>query len=88
MAIEDAASISQLLPGGTPASDVPKRLKLYEDIRHERVTWVQEQTRINALDEDKRPASKSRSWKAMLPVDAATDNYHSKGWLRYVGILP
>ena len=61
MAIEDACSIAQLLPEGTSASDVPGRLKLYERVRHERATWVQEQTRINAMDEDKRPASKIRS---------------------------
>lgn len=60
MAIEDAASIVQLLPVNTAASEVPDRLKLYERIRHERVTWIQEQTRINGLDEDKRPESKYR----------------------------
>lgn len=61
MAIEDAASIAQVLPADTPASEVPQRLKLYERIRHDRVTWVQEQTRINGMDEDKRPAGKSSS---------------------------
>ena len=58
MAIEDAVSIAQLLPESTSASEVPDRLKLYESIRHERATHVQEQTRINGLDEDKRPASR------------------------------
>ena len=57
MAIEDAASIAQLLPEGTPASQIPKRLKFYERIRHARATWVQEQTRINGMDEAERPPS-------------------------------
>ena len=58
MAIEDAASIGQLLSEGTPVADIPDRLQLYERVRHERASWVQEQTRINGLDEDKRPAVK------------------------------
>lgn len=58
MAIEDAASIAQLLPAGTTSAEVPERLALFEKIRHERVTWVQERTRINGMDEDKRPAGK------------------------------
>ena len=58
MAIEDAGSVGQLLPANTPAADIPDRLQLYERIRHERVSWVQEQTRINGMDEDKRPAAK------------------------------
>ena len=36
MAIEDAASIGQLLPEATPAVDIPDRLQLYERVRHER----------------------------------------------------
>ena len=59
MAIEDAASVAQLLPEGTTAAEVPDRLKLYESVRHERASWVQQQTRDNALDEDKRPAGMS-----------------------------
>jgi 2-polyprenyl-6-methoxyphenol hydroxylase-like FAD-dependent oxidoreductase len=58
MAVEDAASVAQLLPEGTTAAEVPDRLKLYERVRHERASWVQQQTRDNALDEDKRPAGK------------------------------
>lgn len=58
MAIEDAASIGQILAPDTPAAEIPDRLKLYERVRHERASWVQEQTRINGLDEDKRPAVK------------------------------
>jgi 2-polyprenyl-6-methoxyphenol hydroxylase-like FAD-dependent oxidoreductase len=58
MAIEDAASIAQLLPEHTPAVDIPDRVQLYEQVRHERASFVQEQTRINGLNEDKRPAAK------------------------------
>lgn len=58
LSIEDAASIAQLLPENTSVSQVPDRLKLYETIRQKHVTHVQEQTRINGLDEDKRPAGK------------------------------
>ena len=58
MAIEDAASAAQMLPEGTSNAEVPSRLELYESVRRERASWVQEQTRINGLDEDKRPASK------------------------------
>ena len=58
MAIEDAGSIGQLLPETTAAADIPDRLQLYEQVRHERASFVQEQTRINGLNEDKRPAAK------------------------------
>lgn len=84
MAVEDAASIAQILAADTPSDDVPERLKLYESIRsvwilfrgdelwnfasdgrsfnsrHERATWVQDQTRINGMDEDKRPEGEPR----------------------------
>lgn len=59
MAIEDAASIAQLLPADTDRLDVPDRLRLYNDIRKERVEWVQDQSRINGRNEETRPASES-----------------------------
>ncbi|KAF2170705.1 hypothetical protein M409DRAFT_51702 [Zasmidium cellare ATCC 36951] len=52
-AIEDAISVATVLQFGTPASDVPELMKLYDSIRRERVDYVQEQTRLNGLDEDK-----------------------------------
>ncbi|KAK4497067.1 hypothetical protein PRZ48_011516 [Zasmidium cellare] len=52
-AIEDAISVAKVLQPGTKASDVPELLKLYDGIRRERVDYVQEQTRLNGLDEDK-----------------------------------
>ena len=66
LAIEDAASIAQLLPESTSASEVSDRLQLYESIRYERVTHVQEQTRINGLDEDKRPAGKDFGMRIVI----------------------
>jgi 2-polyprenyl-6-methoxyphenol hydroxylase-like FAD-dependent oxidoreductase len=56
MAIEDAVSLSVMLPRGIAAADVPERLKIYEKARHSRVTTIQEMTRqsVNIL-----PANKS-----------------------------
>ena len=72
MAIEDAASIAQVLSESTTAAEVPDRLKLYEGIRHERASWVQDQTRINGLDEDKRPAGEcSYNQNEKLDADIA-----------------
>lgn len=58
MGIEDAASIAQILTADMSSDKVPGRLKLYESVRHERATWIQDQTRINGMDEDKRPEVK------------------------------
>lgn len=56
-AIEDAISVANVLQPGTQASDVAQLMDLYDSIRRERVDYVQEQTRVNGLDEDKgRPA--------------------------------
>jgi 2-polyprenyl-6-methoxyphenol hydroxylase-like FAD-dependent oxidoreductase len=59
MAIEDAASIAQVLTVDTAVAEVSDRLKLYERIRRGRASWIQEQTRINGMDEDKRPEGES-----------------------------
>ncbi|KAH7063745.1 hypothetical protein B0J12DRAFT_716071 [Macrophomina phaseolina] len=45
MAIEDAASISALLKKGTPASEIPRLLELFQKFRKERVDRVIEFTR-------------------------------------------
>ncbi|KAI9149641.1 FAD-dependent monooxygenase OpS4 [Paramyrothecium foliicola] len=45
IAIEDAASISALLPRGTTPDDVPQRLNLYETLRRDRAHTIQEFTR-------------------------------------------
>ncbi len=41
-ALEDAGTLAVLLGRGTTVEQVPERLKLYFEIRHERVDWVQE----------------------------------------------
>jgi 2-polyprenyl-6-methoxyphenol hydroxylase-like FAD-dependent oxidoreductase len=41
-ALEDAAALAVLLERGTTASQVPDRLKLYYNTRHERAEWVQD----------------------------------------------
>ena len=74
MAIEDAASVAQVLPEDTPVSNVSGRLKLYERIRHERVTYIQEQTRINGMDEYKRPAGEHKVLSPQCSRVAHTDN--------------
>ncbi|OOQ86812.1 FAD binding domain protein [Penicillium brasilianum] len=45
MAIEDAVSLSVMLPQGITAAEVPERLKIYEKARHGRATTIQEMTR-------------------------------------------
>jgi salicylate hydroxylase len=41
-ALEDAATLTVLLGRGVSAAEVPQRLRLYFEIRHERADWVQE----------------------------------------------
>ncbi|KAL1641007.1 hypothetical protein SLS58_006449 [Diplodia intermedia] len=49
-AVEDAAALGACLPAGTPAADVPQRLRVWEQCRKERADWVQEVTRIRGRD--------------------------------------
>jgi 2-polyprenyl-6-methoxyphenol hydroxylase-like FAD-dependent oxidoreductase len=49
-AIEDAAALAVCFPSDTPASEVPARLKLYEEIRYERANRIQEYSRMAGLD--------------------------------------
>ncbi|KAK6583711.1 hypothetical protein PZA11_003441 [Diplocarpon coronariae] len=48
-AIEDAAALGALLPYGTRASDISRRLELYVQARYDRATMVQEFTRQAAF---------------------------------------
>ena len=50
IAIEDAASLSALLPRGTTVDNIPERLALYEKVRDERAHKVQSLTRIAGTD--------------------------------------
>lgn len=49
-AIEDAATLSIVLPRGTPPEEVPERLKLYEEIRYKRAHSIQEFSRQAGKD--------------------------------------
>ncbi|KAH7044522.1 FAD binding domain-containing protein [Macrophomina phaseolina] len=49
-AVEDACTLAALLPLGTVAEDVPKRLEVYEKARKERADWVQDFTRKRGRD--------------------------------------
>ena len=46
MAIEDAISLSIMLPLGTTPDEIPGRLKLYNQARYERATTVQNNSRL------------------------------------------
>ncbi|KAL2812178.1 hypothetical protein BJX63DRAFT_397188 [Aspergillus granulosus] len=50
VAIEDAISLAVVLSRGTPIHEVPERLKLYHDIRHERATRIQSFSRMIGED--------------------------------------
>lgn len=50
VAIEDAASLAVVLPLGTPVEEIPERLQLYHQIRHERASQIQEFSRLIGQD--------------------------------------
>ncbi|KKK11821.1 FAD binding domain protein [Aspergillus rambellii] len=50
VAIEDAASLAVVLPLGTPVEEVPLRLQLYDQIRHQRASRIQEFSRLAGRD--------------------------------------
>ncbi|EEU46023.1 uncharacterized protein NECHADRAFT_92755 [Fusarium vanettenii 77-13-4] len=55
-AIEDAATITVVLPRGTCPADVPERLKMYEKIRYDRAHKIQSDSRRAGSDwKDGRP---------------------------------
>ncbi|KAL1897604.1 hypothetical protein Sste5346_003910 [Sporothrix stenoceras] len=49
-AMEDAVSLAVVLSRGTPASDVPERLRLYESFRYERAHKIQYFSRVSGRD--------------------------------------
>jgi len=60
-AIEDAAALTVVLPGGTSISEIPERLRLYESIRYERAHKIQEFSRLAGQDwEHGRPRVDSK----------------------------
>lgn len=52
-AIEDAAALGVVLEAGLTREEVPARLKLYEDIRHDRAHFIQAASRTNVAETDK-----------------------------------
>lgn len=48
-AMEDAVSLAALLPHGTPKSDIPGRLRLYEKCRKARADKIQDATRRSGM---------------------------------------
>lgn len=51
VAIEDAASLAVALPLGTPRNEIPERLRLYQEIRYERASKIQQFSRIIGQDQ-------------------------------------
>ncbi len=48
MAIEDGVALGVMLSNGVQRHEIPERLKLYNQARHERATTVQNMTRDSA----------------------------------------
>lgn len=57
--MEDAISLGVIFPANTPAAEVPERLKLYQDIRYGRASYVQNVSRLNGLNTDKKPKGRT-----------------------------
>lgn len=65
VAIEDAASLSVVLPLGTPVAEIPERLELYNKIRYERAHQIQEFSRL--IGQDKSEDRKNLDSKLAVP---------------------
>jgi 2-polyprenyl-6-methoxyphenol hydroxylase-like FAD-dependent oxidoreductase len=65
VAIEDAISLAVVLSPGISTTEVPERLRLYHDIRHERATRIQGFSRAIGEDrtDDKQLDSKPPNWE-------------------------
>lgn len=64
VAIEDAASLSVVLPLGAPVTEIPERLELYNKIRYERAHQIQEFSRL--IGQDKTEDRKSLDSKLLI----------------------
>lgn len=64
-AMEDGVSIAVLLQQGTKSSEIKPLVKLYDQIRRERVNYIQEKTRINGRDEGKGRLTRKSTSKAL-----------------------
>jgi salicylate hydroxylase len=72
--MEDAVSIATLLHKDTQVHEIPALLKLYDEIRRDRVDYIQEQARRNGLDNNKgKPPRKFRCVKGdVFPPQASS----------------
>lgn len=74
-AIEDAATISVVLPMGTSPEAVSDRLKLYEKIRYDRAHQIQEYSRQAGKDWiDGKPQIDSKSSDLHLVIITIADD--------------
>jgi 2-polyprenyl-6-methoxyphenol hydroxylase-like FAD-dependent oxidoreductase len=63
VAMEDAASLTALLPAETQPEDLPERLALYQKLRDERAHKIQEVSRLMGRDLDDESRGKLNSKK-------------------------
>lgn len=68
VAIEDAAALAVVLSPGTPVEEIPERLKLYDEIRHERATRIQEYSRLIGRDRSDGKAPDSTFILSSFPL--------------------
>ncbi|QKX64611.1 uncharacterized protein TRUGW13939_11786 [Talaromyces rugulosus] len=73
VAIEDAASLSVVLPSGTPVSEIPGRLELYNKIRYERAHQIQDFSRV--IGQDKTEDRKSLDMMAFTNYNFGHDEW-------------
>ena len=64
-AMEDGVSIAVLLQKGTNSSEIKPLAKLDDQIRRERVNYIQEKTRINGRDEGKGRMTRKYASRAL-----------------------
>lgn len=88
-AMEDAASLAVVLPGDTPKSEAPERLRLYERFRYERAHKIQEYSRLSGRDIDENGLD-SECWltfcrrdPGLCSANKASDGiHHVQFWTR------
>jgi 2-polyprenyl-6-methoxyphenol hydroxylase-like FAD-dependent oxidoreductase len=82
-AIEDSAAFGALFPLGTLPSDIPRRLELYVQTRHDRATKVQESTRRSVF----KNARGKPCGKVQDPVQFTDANFSHDAFDHAHGIL-
>lgn len=70
-AMEDGAALAVVLPSGTKRGEVPERLRLYDEIRHERATKIQTYSRI--IGGDDLLKKKDLDSESPLPSNSSSD---------------